>query len=51
MSSFKRMTLNPMTDRYEMALWLNDYFGRHKYGVKFADGTVYNPEVIKLKTK
>jgi hypothetical protein len=42
MSTFYRRTKNPVTDRFEDALWLDDYFGRHRYGVQFpSDGIVY----------
>jgi len=28
-------TRNPMTGEFEDAVWLDDYFGRHRYGVSF----------------
>lgn len=33
-----------------MADWLDDYFGQRHYGVRFADGSVFDPEKIKLET-
>lgn len=51
MSSYYRKTKNPRTGKYEMASWLDNYFGARRYGVKFEDGTVYNPEEVKMKTK
>lgn len=51
MSSFKKLTQNPLTKKWEMAWWIDDHFGSHLYGVKFPDGTIYNPEQVKLKTK
>ena len=51
MSTFAKLTKNPATGKWEIATWIDDFFGRHQYGVKFPDGTVYNPEYIKLQTK
>lgn len=51
MSNYIRKTKNSRTGRWENAEWLDDHFGRHKYGVRFSDGTIYNPEQVKLKTK
>lgn len=45
MSNFIRRTKNPRTGEYEDAYWLDDYFGSHRYGVKFpSDGIVYRQE-------
>ena len=41
MSSFARLTKRPGTDRFEMAIWLDNYYGRYRYGVQFPDGTIY----------
>jgi hypothetical protein len=41
MSSFYRRTKNPATGAFEDAMWLDNYFGRHRYGVQFPDGRVY----------
>lgn len=51
MSSYYRKTKHPRTGKYERAMWLDDYYGPRRYGVKFEDGTVYNPEEVQLKTK
>ena len=51
MSSYFCITKNPKTKHWEQAIWLDDYFGRHSYGVKFPDGAVYDPRHIDLKTK
>lgn len=50
MSSYKRKTKHPVTGTWEMADWLDDYFGQRHYGVRFADGSVFDPEKIKLET-
>ncbi len=41
MSNFVRMTKRPGTDRFELAIWLDDFFESHAYGVQFPDGTIY----------
>lgn len=51
MSSFFKITKHPITNNWEAAFWIDDYYGLHKYGVKFLDGSVFNPEETKLKTK
>jgi hypothetical protein len=48
MSNFKQMTNHPITGNLEFATWMDDYFGRHRYGVKFpSDGKVY--EIAKFE--
>lgn len=44
MSNFIRRTKNPETGVFEDACWLDDYFGRHRYGVRFPDGRTYPEE-------
>lgn len=51
MSSYSKLTKHPKTGKWENAQWLDDYFGRHLYGVAFADGLVFDPEEVKLETK
>mgnify|MGYP006865017930 CR=1 FL=1 len=43
MSSFGAPTFHPKTGKIEDALWFDDYFGRHHYGVQFPDGEVFDP--------
>jgi hypothetical protein len=40
MSNFLKTTKHPKTGKWETARWLDDYFGRRKYGVEFQDGTI-----------
>lgn len=47
MSSYKEKTINPKTGKEEMADWVDDYFGWHKYGITFGDGVFYSPSQIK----
>lgn len=35
MSNFARITKHPTTGKFELASWLDNYFGPHKYGVHF----------------
>lgn len=35
MSSYRRQTRHPITGSWENALWVDDLFGRHHYGVVF----------------
>ncbi len=41
MSNYRCEAFNPLTRRMEMADALDDYYGPHQYGVRFADGVVY----------
>lgn len=51
MSSYLKTTKNPETGKFEIAAWLDDYFGRHRYGVKLSNGSVYSAENNNLETK
>lgn len=44
-----KITKNPLTMRFEMAEWLRDHFALGIDGVKFPDGSIYNPAVVMLK--
>jgi hypothetical protein len=45
MSNFIKRTLNPKTQKFEDAIWMDDYCGQHKYSVYFpSDKTTY-PEL------
>lgn len=50
MSNYKQLTKNPRTGEFEEAEWLDDYFGRHHYGVRFKDGTIYDTWKVELIT-
>lgn len=41
MSNFIAEAIHPVTLRRERAWFLDDYYGPHRYGVKFSDGEVY----------
>lgn len=41
MSNYQAMTYHPITKIPENALWFDNHYGRHRYGVKFSDGSIY----------
>ena len=42
-SDFTRLTKNPRTGEFEEAEWLDNYFGRHRFGVRFpSNGEVFD---------
>jgi len=48
MSSYYRMTRHPVTGQMEPAAWWDNYYGRHRYGVRFAGlDTVIDADTIK----
>lgn len=51
MSSYYKQTKHPQTGKWENAEWIDDYYGKHKYGVKFSDGYICNPDQIHLETR
>lgn len=36
MSHYTMTIRNPRTGNVEEALWMDDYWGRHQYGIRFA---------------
>lgn len=49
MSNFHRVAWNPKEQVARGAAYLDDYFGRHQYGVKFeGDEKVYRPEEVEI---
>ena len=46
MSNYIAKAINPKTNKEEEAEFLDDYYGKHKYGVRFSDGKVYPREKI-----
>jgi hypothetical protein len=46
MSNYTSKAKNPLTDEIEDADFLDDYYGNHKYGVRFKGGEVYPLEKI-----
>ena len=49
MSNYYRPAYHPPTQTVRDALWADDYFGRHQYGVLFdGDETAYTPEQVAI---
>lgn len=51
MSTYPRQTKNPKTGEYETAVWIDNFYGPHHYGVEFPGGEMYDPEKTDLPTK
>lgn len=50
MSSFSQITKHPLTGEYQKAEYIDDYFGPHVYGVKFAhDEKVWPVDIVDEK--
>jgi len=48
MSNYSKQTINPRTGESEQAEWLDDHFGKHVYGIRFADGGIYCANQIRV---
>jgi hypothetical protein len=49
MSNFQRIAWHPVERVARAADYLDDYFGRHEYGVKFiGDEKVYRPAEVEI---
>lgn len=48
MSSYYAAAIHPVTGKIEEAFWIDDYFGPHRYGVRFSDGRVFPEHEVKL---
>lgn len=46
MSNYTQPTKHPETGEILAAEWIDDYFGRHKYGVRFPDGKIFDARQI-----
>lgn len=51
MSNYTKITKHPVTGFWQPAVWLDNYFGPRKYGVRFPDDEVFNPEVVQMETR
>lgn len=49
MSNYKLSVINPKTKKREEASFLDNYFGKHEYGIEFSDGEVYRYDEILTK--
>ncbi len=49
MSNFTRVAWNPKERVARVASYLDDYFGKHQYGVRFdGDKQVYRPDEVEI---
>lgn len=46
MSNFIAPAIHPATGQKHQCEWLDNYFGHHRYGVRFPDGTVFPAEEL-----
>ena len=52
MSNYSALTRHPVTGIAEVADWIDDYFGRHRYGVLFkSDGRIFSEDLCGLVTQ
>lgn len=49
MSTYYAYTKHPKTARWENACWIDDHYGRHRYGVRFPDGDTFDPDKVRLQ--
>lgn len=50
MSNYISKAKHPKTEKIEDAQFLDDFYGLHKYGVRFDDGNVYPVSEIDIPT-
>lgn len=48
MSNYRAPAYHPVTGRLEVADWIDDFYGKRVYGVRFADG--HTRHVHKIRT-
>lgn len=41
MSNYIAPAIHPRTKEVEQAEWLDNHYGRHRYGVRFHDGSIW----------
>ena len=51
MSTYSKQTKHPVTGEWHEATWIDDFYGRHRYGVQFPDGEMFNADRTKLETR
>lgn len=50
MSHFSDYARHPKTGKIELANFIDDFFGKHRYGVRFpSDNTTYDPDVHNIE--
>lgn len=49
MSNYQEYAINPTTGEVELAWFLDGHFGKHRYGIRFANDSHVDPaEQVKL---
>ena len=49
MSNYSRAAYHPPTNTVRTAYWMDDYFGKHRYGVMFPnEERVYKPSEVEI---
>lgn len=51
MSSYFDKAYHPQTGKLQDAFFLDNYFGHRRYGVKFADGSVWRSEEVRVPSR
>ena len=51
MSNYTTTAINPGTGKEEEVVMLDNYYGRHRYGVMFQDGTVRKEQDVEFPTR
>jgi len=51
MSTYSRMTKHPVTGEWDSAVWHDNYYAPHQYGVEFSDGYIADPSKEELETR
>lgn len=46
MSHYQAKARHPETGKTELAWFIDDHFGRHRYGIAFADGKIFPENVV-----
>ena len=51
MSTYSRQTKHPFTNEWHEATWIDDFYGRHNYGVQFPGGDTYDPRKFPIMAR
>lgn len=51
MSSYETMSRHPITKKWQMAIWEDNFYALHHYGVNFGNGEIFDPETTKIETR
>jgi hypothetical protein len=48
MSNFVAPAVHPKTGKLQPATFLDDHYGKHRYGIRFQDGSIYPAEEVEV---